>query len=88
MAHVEHVLLEVVDDTARRADQHIDAILQGLALLFVVDAAINHADLQTGVFSEHFRVIENLHRERVGARIRARMPDELRPGVEGFVSSR
>jgi hypothetical protein len=30
VAHVEHVLLEVVDDAARRADQHVDAVLQVL----------------------------------------------------------
>ena len=40
VAHVEHVLLEVVDDAAGRADQHVDAVLQGLALFFVVDAPI------------------------------------------------
>ena len=28
VAHVEHVLLEVVDDAAGRADQHVDAVLQ------------------------------------------------------------
>ena len=63
VAHVEHVLLEVVDDAAGRADQHVDAVLQGLALFFVVDAPINHADLQTGVFSQHFGVVEDLHGE-------------------------
>ena len=63
MAHVEDVLLEVIDDAARRADQDVDAILQALALLFVVDATIYDTDLEPGVLAQHFRVVEDLDRE-------------------------
>ena len=39
---VEHMLLEVVDQAPRGADQHIAALAQLLALLVVVDAAEHH----------------------------------------------
>ena len=63
VAHVEHVLLEVVDDATGCADQDVDAVLQGFALFFVVDAPINHADLEAGVLTQHFGVVEYLHRQ-------------------------
>ena len=40
MAHVEDVLLEVVDEASRCADEHIDAFFELPALLLVVDAAV------------------------------------------------
>ena len=46
MAQVEHVLLEVVDDAARRADQHVDAFVELAALLVVVDAAEDQASFR------------------------------------------
>ena len=36
LVELEHALLEVVDDAARRADQDVDAVLDRLALLLVV----------------------------------------------------
>jgi hypothetical protein len=56
-------LLEVVDDAAGRADQHIDAVLQRLALFFVVDAPKYHGNPESRVFTQHLRVIEDLHGE-------------------------
>ena len=63
VAQVEHVLLEVIDDAARGADQHIDAFGDGLALLVVVGAAEHHRELQAGVLAEHRRVLVDLHRQ-------------------------
>ena len=63
MPHVEHVLLEVVDDAARRADQHVDAVLQRLALFFVIDAPKYHSDPQSRVFTQDLRVVEYLYGE-------------------------
>ncbi len=42
VAHVEDMLFEVVDQAARRADQHVDAVLELPALLVVVHAAEDH----------------------------------------------
>ena len=63
VAHVEDMLLEVVNDAPGRPDQDIDAVLQGLPLFFVVDATIYNADLETRVFPQHLGVAENLHRQ-------------------------
>ena len=68
MAQVEHALLEVVDDPARRADQHVDAFLEQAALLFVVDAAEHDRELQAGVLADRFGVGVDLHREFAGRR--------------------
>ena len=62
-AQVEHVLLEVVDDAARRADQDVDAFLEVAALLLVVDAAEREAELQARVVAEHLGVVVDLHGE-------------------------
>ena len=35
-----HVLLVVVDEPARRSDEDIDALLQGVHLFLIVDAAV------------------------------------------------
>ena len=90
MAHVEHVLLEVVDDAAGRADQHVDAVLQRLALFFVVDAAIDDGDPEARVLTQHLGVVEDLHGELARGREdqRANAATRCGPGAGGFVSRR
>jgi hypothetical protein len=63
VAQIEHVLLEIVDDAARCADQHVDAFGDDLALFLVIGAAKYHGELEPGVLSEYRRVLVNLYRE-------------------------
>ena len=65
---LEHSLLEIVDDAARRADQDINAIFNNSALFFIISAAIRQADAETGVFSKLFGVLRDLYREFTGWR--------------------
>ena len=46
------MLLEVIDDAARRADQHIDAFFEHAPLLLVVDAAEYDGELEAGVLAD------------------------------------
>ena len=57
------MLLEVINDAPRRADQHINALLKHAALLFIVDAAKHDGKLQLRVFADAERVGVNLHGE-------------------------
>ncbi len=68
VAQVEHVLLEIVDDPARRADQDVHARLQRAALLVVVHAAESEAEREPGVLAEQFRILVDLDRELAGRR--------------------
>jgi hypothetical protein len=45
-AQIEDALLGEVDDAARRADQHVHALLEDVALLVVVDAAEREPELE------------------------------------------
>ena len=60
---VEDVLAEEVDDAARRADQDVDACLQGAALLVVVHAAEGEPEREAGVLHEYLGVAVDLDRE-------------------------
>jgi hypothetical protein len=60
------VLLEIVDEAARRAHQHVAALAQLLALLVVVDAAVHGEDPQPGVAPEEARVGLDLHHQLAG----------------------
>ena len=60
-AQIEHVLLEEIDDAARRADQDIDARFERPALFVVVDAAEGEAERQAGVLPEDLGVVVDLH---------------------------
>ena len=60
MAQVEDVLLEIIDEPAGRADQHIDAVGQLPALLLVVGAAVDHGGLQPGVLAEDLGIVVDL----------------------------
>ena len=62
-AQFEDVLLEVIDDASRRADQDIDTALEVTALLLVIHATINHGDAQPRVLTELYRVLVNLDGE-------------------------
>jgi hypothetical protein len=61
VAHVENMLLEVVDEAAGRADEHIDAFGKLAPLFVVIHAAVHHGELQTDVFAEYFRIVMDLH---------------------------
>jgi hypothetical protein len=65
-AQVENVLLEVVDEPAGRADQHIAPLAELLALLLVVDATEYHHVPQMRMGAEHQRIVMDLHRKLAG----------------------
>ena len=52
MPQIKHMLFEIIDDAAGRADQHVDAFLEDAPLLFVIDAAEHNGELQAGVFAD------------------------------------
>jgi hypothetical protein len=62
-AQIEDALFREVDDASGRADQHVDALLEMVALLVVVDAAEREPELETGVRAEHLCVAMDLHRQ-------------------------
>ena len=86
-AQVEHVLLVEVDQAARRADQHVDAVLELAPLLVVVDAAEGEAERQARVLAEDLGVVVDLHGEfaRRGDDQRA---DGVRPAASAAGSLR
>ena len=61
MAQIEHMLLEVVDDSAGSADQHVHAFFEDAALLLVVDAAEYDRELEPRVFADAFGIGVDLH---------------------------
>ncbi len=63
MAQVKHMLLEVVDEPSRRADQYIDAALELAALLLVVGATVDDGGAQAGMLAEYFGIMMDLHRQ-------------------------
>src|SRR5258706_8375960 len=80
MAQIEHMLLEVIDDAAGRADQYVDALFEDAPLLFVIPPAEHDGELETGELADAFGVGVNLHREF------ARRRDDDGPGrVDGPV---
>jgi hypothetical protein len=60
------VLLDVVDQAAGRGDDHVGALLQQLALLVVVDAAVDQGELQAEVAAELDRILVDLDRQFAG----------------------
>ena len=60
---MEHALLEVVDDATGRADEHVDARGDDVALLVVVATAVGEADLEPGMLAEYHGVVGDLHGE-------------------------
>ena len=85
-AQAEHVLLEEVDGASRRADQHVDAGCELVALLVVIRAAEREPELVRQIFPKHLRVGMNLHRElarrREHERTRSRLALRRRRGLE------
>ena len=57
------VLLEVVDQTAGRADEDVHSVLQALELLGVVDASVHGVDREAAVAPEELRLLANLDHE-------------------------
>ena len=62
------MLLEVIDDASRRADQDIDTALKIATLLLVIDTTIDHSDSQPCVLTELDRVLVDLDGEFSGRR--------------------
>ena len=62
-AEREHVLLEVVDQAAGRGDDDVDAVAQLLALLVVIDAAVDQRRFQAGVAADVPEVLVDLDRQ-------------------------
>jgi hypothetical protein len=62
------VLLDVVDQAAGRGDDDVGALLQDLALLVVVDAAVDQGELEAQVAAELDRVLVDLDRQFPGRR--------------------
>ena len=54
-------LLEVVDQPARRPDQHVDTAAQDLALLGVVDAAVHGVKREAGKLADALGILQDLH---------------------------
>ena len=71
------MLLEEVDQAARRADQDVHAVFQVAALLLVVDSAESEAVPQARVLPEDLRVVVDLHRE-----LARRRDDQRERGVD------
>src|SRR5437667_76799 len=68
VTQIEHALLEVVDQPARCADQHIASLAEFQTLFLVVDAAEHDGVLEAGMGAEGERVAMDLHRELAGRR--------------------
>ena len=62
------LLLEVVDQASRGADDDIRAVAQGIALLHVIHAAIDGLDCKTAMLAQKLGIIFNLDNEFPGWR--------------------
>ena len=60
------LLLEIVDQPARRADDDIGAVPQGVALLHVIHAAIDCLDGKTAMSAQELGVLLDLHHQFPG----------------------
>jgi len=65
---IEHMLFEVIDDAARRADQNVHALFQLLALTVIPGAAIDQAQTQPGVRHQQQCVLVDLNGQFAGRR--------------------
>ena len=63
MAQIEHMLFEIVDDAAWRADQYVDAFLENAPLLFVVYSAEHDGELEARILADSKRIGVDLHRQ-------------------------
>ena len=64
----DFVLLDVIDQPARGGDDHVGAALQQLALLVVVDTAIDQREFQAEIGAEFHRVLVDLDCQLAGRR--------------------
>ena len=62
------MLLEVVDEPAWRADKNIDPVRERLALLVVIDAAVDRERAKARELAKPLRFVEDLVRELAGGR--------------------
>ena len=62
------MLLVIVDQPARRSDQDIDALLQRIHLLLIVDAAVNGEEPEAGELAEPLGFMEYLVGKFAGGR--------------------
>ena len=91
VAEGKDLLLEVIDDASRRADQHVHALFQGAALAVVAGAAEDQYQPVTGMAGQKLGVLVDLHgqfarrRQDHGARGAARTGGHLAGGARGFV---
>jgi hypothetical protein len=94
VAQVVHALLEVIDDAARGADQHVDAVSKLATLLFVIRAAEYHHLPEAGMAADDLGILVDLHRQfaggcdhqcayRSGLEARGRRPGQQRL-VQGY----
>ena len=65
---VEYLLLEIVDEPSRGADEHVEAGAQHLALRFVAGPAEHDAEPQPGMQSDLLGIPVDLHRQFAGRR--------------------
>ncbi len=64
----EHVLLVVIQHAARRGDDDVATILELLALLVVIDTAVDQRGAQAGVAADGLGVLFDLDRQLAGGR--------------------
>ena len=57
------MLLQVIDDAARRGDDDVDAVLEHLALLVVIHTAIDEGRSQSGMSANSLEVLLDLDRQ-------------------------
>ncbi len=92
VAEGKDLLLEIIDDASRRADQHVHALFQGAALAVVAGAAEDQYQPVTGMAGQKLGVLVDLHgqfarrRQDHGARGAARTGGHLAGGARGFAA--
>ena len=74
------MLLQIIDEAARRADEDVAAVPQRLALLVVVDAAVDGDDAEAGMRAEEARIGLDLDHELA----RGRDDEDARGGDAAF----
>ncbi len=62
----EHALFVVVEQAPRRGDDDVAAVLELLALLVVIDAAVDQRQAQAGVRRKRLRILVDLDRQLAG----------------------
>jgi len=58
-----NLLLQVIDESSRGADDDISALLEGVALLLVIYTSVDRLDCEAGMGAQEVRVLLNLHHQ-------------------------